>query len=170
MLQPHDKTAQIRIRGSLLVLLGVAALSVTLGLSPIIGAFLRVGWPQSRALGLLNATSISFIVPAANLGVHLHRISPADGGAMIAAGLLSVILFPAGAMPTLRSVARRVGTSAGAAVTLGTPAAATADPEPPGDVPGFPGVDHPQALRVAGGRHFGRSFGIRNQSSRYTTT
>jgi Kef-type K+ transport system membrane component KefB len=51
---------------------------------------------------LLQATSLSFIVVAAQVGVKLGEIRPINAASLIAAGMLSVLLFPAGALAILR--------------------------------------------------------------------
>ena len=179
----QDTTAQIRVRGAFLALVGFVALATTLGLETILGAFiagvilrivdgdkmlthphfrqkleaigfgvfipaffvssglnfdlkallsgpstiLRVpiflaalllvrGLPallyrplvgQRRAViaGLLQATSLSFIVAASQIGLELGLISKASGAALVAAGLLSVLIFPILALTLLRRTA-----------------------------------------------------------------
>jgi predicted Kef-type K+ transport protein len=54
------------------------------------------------AAGLLQATSLGFIVVGAQIGMELGKLSEATGAAMIAAGLLSVLLFPILALTALR--------------------------------------------------------------------
>jgi Kef-type K+ transport system membrane component KefB len=54
------------------------------------------------AAGLLQATSLPFIVAAAQIGVELGRISAVTGAAMVSAGLLSVLIFPAISLGLLR--------------------------------------------------------------------
>ncbi len=44
--------------------------------------------------GLLQATSLSFIVAASQIGTELGLITKATGAALVAAGLLSVLIFP----------------------------------------------------------------------------
>ena len=44
--------------------------------------------------GLLQPTSLSFIVAATTIGFQLHAIRPANAAALVAAGLFSVIIFP----------------------------------------------------------------------------
>jgi Kef-type K+ transport system membrane component KefB len=44
--------------------------------------------------GLMQSTSLPFIVAATAIGVNLHLLSAAASAALIAAGLLSVLLFP----------------------------------------------------------------------------
>jgi Kef-type K+ transport system membrane component KefB len=61
-----------------------------------------VGGRGALTAGLLQATSLSFIVVGAQLGIELGLMSEATGAALIAAGLLSVILFPLGALAVLR--------------------------------------------------------------------
>ncbi len=173
LLRLQDTTAQIRVRGAVLLLIGVVAVAERFGLETILGAFmagvilrmvdrdrmmthpnfrvklegigygflvpvffvssglafnlsalfssastvLRVpifllalllvrGVPallyrssatsrQVAAAALLQATSLPFIVAATAIGVNLGEISAATAAALIAAGLLSVLIFPA---------------------------------------------------------------------------
>jgi hypothetical protein len=46
------------------------------------------------AAGLLQATTLSVPVVAARIGVQLHTIDADTGAAIIAAGLITVILYP----------------------------------------------------------------------------
>ena len=168
----QDTTAQIRVRGAFLLLIGLTALATTLGLEVILGAFIAgavltvvdrdeamthpglrrkleaVGFgvfipvffvtsglrfdaaaladastlvlvplflaalvvvrglpaivyrsllPRTRviAAGLMQATSLPFIVASTAIGRELGVISAANQAALIAAGLVSVVLFPA---------------------------------------------------------------------------
>ena len=52
--------------------------------------------------GLLQATSLTFIVAASQIGLELGLITKATGAALIAAGLLSVLIFPIIALTLLR--------------------------------------------------------------------
>jgi Kef-type K+ transport system membrane component KefB len=61
-----------------------------------------VGIRGSLAAALLQATSLPFIVAATGIGTELGILSPAIGAAMVVAGLLSVVLFPLGALTLLR--------------------------------------------------------------------
>jgi Kef-type K+ transport system membrane component KefB len=54
------------------------------------------------AAGLLQATSLPFIVAATTIGLDLRLISAASGAALVGAGLVSVIAFPALALMLLR--------------------------------------------------------------------
>ena len=167
-----DTTAQIRVRGAFLLLIGLTALASQLGLEVILGAFIAgailtvvdrdqtmthpdfrakleaVGFgvfipvffvtsglrydagaltdpstlalvplflaalvvvrglpallyrsilPRAQVLaaGLMQATSLPFIVAATAIGRELGVISAANQAALIAAGLVSVVLFPA---------------------------------------------------------------------------
>ena len=65
-----------------------------------------VGNRRSLAAGLLQATSLPFIVAATGIGLELGILRPAIGAAMVVAGLLSVVLFPLGALTLLRGVGR----------------------------------------------------------------
>jgi Kef-type K+ transport system membrane component KefB len=176
----QDTTAQIRIRGAVVLLIGLVALSMKLGLEVILGAFLagaivtlvdmdrEMTHPLFRAkleaigfgvfipvffvtsgvrydldalLGsssaltavpvffvallvirglpallykpligadhvipaaLLQATSLPFIVAATAIGLELGVVDAAGAAALIAAGLLSVVAFPALAVGRLR--------------------------------------------------------------------
>jgi Kef-type K+ transport system membrane component KefB len=181
LLRLQDTTAQIRVRGAFLLLIGLVALATQLGLEVILGAFtagviltlidrdemmthpefrtkleavgfgvfipvffvssgvsydldaltssgstiLRVplflaalflvrGLPalllyrplvpkgKVAVSALLQATSLPFIIAATSIGLELDLITPANGAAVIAAGLLSVLLFPAGALTLLK--------------------------------------------------------------------
>ncbi len=62
---------------------------------------------QVLAAGLLQATSLSVPVVAGAIGVHLGLIRPDNYTALVAAGLLSVVLFPLLALPRLRADAPR---------------------------------------------------------------
>ena len=177
----QDSSAQIRVRGAFLLLIGFAVLAQSLGLEVILGAFIAgavlglldrdrmmthplfrtklqavgfgvfipfffvtsgmqldvralfsgeaafalvpvflfalllarglpailytpmVGSRASLAAGLLQATSLPFIVAATAIGMELGLLSPATGAAMVVAGLLSVVLFPLGALTLMRS-------------------------------------------------------------------
>jgi Kef-type K+ transport system membrane component KefB len=56
---------------------------------------------QTLAAGLLQATSLSFLVVAGQIGVQLNLLRPAVYAALVAAGLLSVVLFPLTALTLL---------------------------------------------------------------------
>lgn len=60
-----------------------------------------VGSRKTVAAGLLQATSLPFIVAAAQIGMELGLIEAATGAALIAAGLGSVLVFPAAALSML---------------------------------------------------------------------
>jgi Kef-type K+ transport system membrane component KefB len=175
----QDTTAQIRVRGAFVLMIGLVALATQLGLEVILGAFMAgailtlidrdtmLTHPDFRrkleaagfgvfipvffvtsgvrydlgALGdlstlvhvpiflaalfvirglpallyrpfvekgqvavsmLLQATSLPFIVASTAIGLELKVVSPGNAAALIAAGLLSVVLFPAGALTLLK--------------------------------------------------------------------
>ena len=52
--------------------------------------------------GLLQATSLPFIVAATAIGMDLDLLSGAEGAALVGAGLLSVLLFPVTGLALLR--------------------------------------------------------------------
>jgi Kef-type K+ transport system membrane component KefB len=193
LLRLQDTTAQIRVRGAFVLLIGLVALATQLGLEVILGAFtagviltlvdrdqmmthpefrtkleavgfgvfipiffvtsgvtydldaltssgstiLRVPLflaalflvrgvpalllyrplvPKGRVAvaALLQATSLPFIIAATSIGLDLDLISPANAAAVIAAGLFSVLLFPATALTLLkRDPKMRAETAAG---------------------------------------------------------
>jgi Kef-type K+ transport system membrane component KefB len=61
------------------------------------------------AAGLLQATSLTFVVAAAQIGMDLGVIGAATGAALIAAGLLSVLIFPLVALGLLGGGGDRQG-------------------------------------------------------------
>jgi Kef-type K+ transport system membrane component KefB len=176
----QDTTAQIRIRGAFVLLVGLVALAARLGLEVILGAFIAgtiialvdrdqaMTHPEFRAkleaagfgifipvffvttgvkydldaltahastllhvpiflaalvvvrglpallygavlprerlpvAVLMQATSLPFIVASTAVGLTLHVVTPANAAALIAAGLLSVVIFPAVSLVLLR--------------------------------------------------------------------
>jgi Kef-type K+ transport system membrane component KefB len=181
LLRLQDTTAQIRVRGAFLLLVGFVALAETLGLEVILGAFLAgavlslvdrdramthpqfrtkleaagfgmfipvffvlsglqfdldallagastlarvplflaalllvrgmpallyrgvLGGRRTLAAALLQATSLPFIVAASMIGIELGLIDGATGAGLVAAGLLSVLIFPLAALTVLRA-------------------------------------------------------------------
>jgi Kef-type K+ transport system membrane component KefB len=79
----------------------LAALLIVRGLPALLYRPL-VGTRRSMAAGLLQATSLSFIVAATQIGGELGLITKATGAALITAGLLSVLIFPLLALTLLR--------------------------------------------------------------------
>jgi Kef-type K+ transport system membrane component KefB len=67
----------------------------------------RLGGAQAAVAGLLQATSLPFIVAASMIGTEIGVLDEATGAALVAAGLLSVLLFPLLAL----TMVRRAGTS-----------------------------------------------------------
>jgi Kef-type K+ transport system membrane component KefB len=59
---------------------------------------------QTIAAGLLQATSLSFLVVVGQIGVQLGLLRPAVYAALVAAGLVSVLIFPLMALTLLRTV------------------------------------------------------------------
>jgi Kef-type K+ transport system membrane component KefB len=62
----------------------------------------EVGARPALAAALLQATSLPFIVAAVQIGVELDQITSEDAAALVAAGVLSVLLFPALALNALQ--------------------------------------------------------------------
>jgi Kef-type K+ transport system membrane component KefB len=61
-----------------------------------------IGSRKTVVSAIMQATSLPFIVAAAAIGVELGELDEATAAALIAAGLLSVLVFPAGALSILR--------------------------------------------------------------------
>jgi len=80
----------------------LAALFAVRGLPALL--FYRRLLPKGGAMvaALLQATSLPFIVASVAIGLDLDLITPANGAALIAAGLLSVLIFPATALTLLK--------------------------------------------------------------------
>jgi Kef-type K+ transport system membrane component KefB len=175
----QDTTAQIRVRGAFVLMIGLVALATNLGLEVILGAFIagaiitlidrdemmthpefrlkleaagfgifipvffvtsgvrydldalgdastlahvpiflaallairglpallyRSLIPQGRVAvsALLQATSLPFIVAATAIGTEIGVVTSANAAALIAAGLMSVVIFPATALTLLK--------------------------------------------------------------------
>jgi Kef-type K+ transport system membrane component KefB len=64
-----------------------------------------VGTRRTVAAGLLQATTLTFVVVASQLGVELGTINAATSAALVAAALLSVLIFPLLALTILRRAA-----------------------------------------------------------------
>ncbi|MGZ5399921.1 MAG: cation:proton antiporter [Nocardioides sp.] len=57
---------------------------------------------ETVAAGLLQATSLPFLVTASMIGVETGLISPVNAAALVAAGVVSVLVFPVAALALLR--------------------------------------------------------------------
>jgi Kef-type K+ transport system membrane component KefB len=91
----NDSTTILRVPiflGALLVARGVPALLYR----PLVG--------PSKAIvaALLQATSLPFIVAATTIGIELHAMNKSNASALVAAGLLSVVIFPVTGLALLR--------------------------------------------------------------------
>jgi len=91
----HSPSGLVRVPVFLLALLVVRGLPALLGL--------RANGPRATlALGLLQATSLPFLVTITQIGVALGKITPVTAAALVCAGLLSVLIFPLLALANLR--------------------------------------------------------------------
>jgi Kef-type K+ transport system membrane component KefB len=77
-----------------------------------------VGPSKAVIAGVLQATSLPFIVAATQIGVQLDVVTEASAAALVAAGLLSVIVFPALGLVLLRHEQPAEPVIADAAVTV----------------------------------------------------
>jgi Kef-type K+ transport system membrane component KefB len=53
-----------------------------------------LGRAEARSLAMLSATGLPLIVVITTLGVDEHRMRPQNAAALVAAGMLSVLLYP----------------------------------------------------------------------------
>jgi Kef-type K+ transport system membrane component KefB len=97
----HSPSAAARIPLFLLGLLVVRALPALL-YKPALGTRSTV------AAGLLQATSLPFLVTASQIGVTLGTIKPVTGAALVAAGVLSCVIFPQIALSLLRTSSHEI--------------------------------------------------------------
>lgn len=100
----HEHGRGFLIRLALLLLVGFAALAEWLGLEVILGL---IGGRSVAAAGLLQATSLAFIVAAVQIGTDLGLVGRSVGAALVAVALLSVLLFPLGALALLTQDSER---------------------------------------------------------------
>jgi Kef-type K+ transport system membrane component KefB len=91
----HSPSAFARIPVFLVLLLIIRGL-------PAVFYTRTVGRKAAIAAGLLQATSLPLIVTATQIGLILGTISPITAAALVAAGLLSVVIFPPIALSLLR--------------------------------------------------------------------
>lgn len=117
----HSPSAFARIPLFLLALLVVRAVPALL-YKPTIGR------RQAVAAGLLQATSLPFLVTTSQIGVAVGTIKPVTGAALVSAGLLSCVIFPLLSL----SLLRRTDSTATADATSTIPA--SVGPTPGGDV------------------------------------
>jgi Kef-type K+ transport system membrane component KefB len=61
----------------------------------------RTGTRRAAAAGLLQATTLTFVIVATQIGLATGKITPTVAAALVAAGLLSAALFPGGALRLL---------------------------------------------------------------------
>jgi Kef-type K+ transport system membrane component KefB len=99
----------------------LAALLVVRGLPALVYRRL-VGGRRATIAGVLQATSLPFIVAATAIGQDLGLMDAAEASALIAAGLLSVLIFPVSGLSLLRRAMKDEGMPA--------PEQARAEPAP----------------------------------------
>jgi Kef-type K+ transport system membrane component KefB len=85
----------------LMVPVFLAALLAVRGL-PAVLYRRAIGGRRAAIAGLMQSTSLPFIVAATAIGDELGLIGPAESAALIGAGLLSVLLFPLGGLVLLQ--------------------------------------------------------------------
>ena len=93
-----DPAALLRVPLFLLALLVVRGVPAYLSVRTL-------GGRSTAAVGLLQATSLPFIVTATQIGAVTGLMTPVTAAALVCAGLLSVLIFPAIALVLLRQPA-----------------------------------------------------------------
>ena len=66
----------------------------------------RTGTRRAAAAGLLQATTLTFVIVATQIGLATGKITPTAAASLVAAGLLSAALFPGGALRLLSRAER----------------------------------------------------------------
>jgi Kef-type K+ transport system membrane component KefB len=78
-----------------------------------------LGSQRTVVAGLLQATTLPFVVAATQIGLALGAVSAANAAALVAAALLSVLLFPVAALALMRRDLRPVDLGVRDAVVAG---------------------------------------------------
>jgi Kef-type K+ transport system membrane component KefB len=91
----------------LLVPLGLILFLVVRGLPTLVAHQRVLAPPYCRALALYAATGLPLVVVITSIGVDSHDLSSATAAALVAAGMLSVLLFPLVAGRVRRAAAER---------------------------------------------------------------
>ena len=63
----------------------------------------EMGTPNVIVADLLQATSLTFIVAGMRIGIDLGKMSQETGAALIAAGMLSLLIFPVTALTLMKA-------------------------------------------------------------------
>ncbi|MHA6784105.1 cation:proton antiporter [Pseudonocardia saturnea] len=74
--------------------------------APALAFHRELGRRELCAVGLLQATSLPFLLAAVEIGDEMGLLDPALGAGLVAAGLVSVLVFPAVALTLLPRTAR----------------------------------------------------------------
>lgn len=97
-----DSSALLRVPMFLALLLAIRGL-------PALLMRRDIGTKAMLPSALLQATSLSFIVVGAQIGVAVGELRPINAASMVAAGMLSVLIFPALALVGLRKQSPATG-------------------------------------------------------------
>ena len=74
---------------------------------------------RTAIAGLMQSTSLPFIVAATAIGLELGLLDAATSAALIGAGLLSVLLFPLAGLVLLRRTGGAAGLAPGTSTAAG---------------------------------------------------
>jgi hypothetical protein len=70
------------------------------------------GTRRAGAAGLLQATTLTFVIVATQIGIATGKTTPTAAASLLAAGLLSAALFPGAALRLLSQRAKTVTVTA----------------------------------------------------------
>ena len=90
-----------------------------------------VGRRRAAAGGLLQATTLTFVIVATEIGQETGKLTPTAAAALVAAGLLSAALFPAAAARLLARRGRRRGRRSRPKASPSATRSATRNPKEP---------------------------------------
>jgi Kef-type K+ transport system membrane component KefB len=144
-----DVPAMVKDPLRLLIFLGL--LLVVRGLPSLLVYRRSLRWPERVQMTFITATTLPLLIALAEIGLQDGVMLPANAAAMVGAGVLSVLIYPAVAV----GVARRErwqapgGDAVGAPAAAGEPPVATADGPPGAD--GRPGIDGVPGIEEAPG-------------------
>jgi Kef-type K+ transport system membrane component KefB len=92
------------MKAAVMIPIFLAALLAVRGVPAVLLYRRLVDGQRAAIAGLLQATSLPFIVAATAIGVDLGLVGEAEAAALIAAGLLSVVIFPILGLTLLKRV------------------------------------------------------------------
>jgi Kef-type K+ transport system membrane component KefB len=133
------------VKAPLRVLIFLGLLLVVRGLPSLVVYRKSLPWLQRAEMTFITATTLPLLIALAEIGLQDGVMLPANAAAMVGAGVLSVLIYPAVAV----GLARRERWEAGAPDAAAPPAAAGEPPAAMAD--GTPGADGARGTEGASG-------------------